>query len=130
MRGRDAIRSTTAASSPTSSIARFAPGPALGDEQGAVADVAAHDFQYIRGPLAGQQGHVHRILHGGVRRRADGCEFGVAAATLIWLYRAGPDSIWLRRVRCAWFAMDALRHLQDADCISLWLRLIATYPGW
>ncbi len=62
--------------------------------------------------------------------RAMAPEQQMVAATLIWLYRAGPDSIWLRRVRCAWFAMDALRHLQDADCISLWLRIIATYPGW
>ncbi|TFZ44666.1 hypothetical protein E5C33_13560 [Stenotrophomonas maltophilia] len=52
------------------------------------------------------------------------------AATLIWMYRGGPDSIWLRRVPCTWKASEALHYLRDAGCLDLWLQLIARYPGW
>lgn len=54
----------------------------------------------------------------------------MVAATIVWLYRSGPDSTWLRRVPCTWGAVDALRHLRDTGCVSLWLQLIVTYPGW
>jgi hypothetical protein len=62
--------------------------------------------------------------------RAMAPEQQMMAATLVWLYQSGSDSTWLRRVPCTWFALDALHYLRDADCISLWLQLIATYPGW
>lgn len=54
----------------------------------------------------------------------------MVAASIIWMYQSGPDSTWLRRVSCTWMATEALRHLRDAGCLSIWLRLIATFPGW
>jgi hypothetical protein len=51
-------------------------------------------------------------------------------STIVWLYRDGPDSIWLRRVPCTWRASEALHYMHDAGCLSLWLKLIARYPGW
>jgi hypothetical protein len=62
--------------------------------------------------------------------RAMAPEQQMMAATLVWLYQSGSDSTWLRRVPCSWFAMDALHYLRDAGCISLWLQLVATCPGW
>jgi hypothetical protein len=52
------------------------------------------------------------------------------AATIIWLYQSGPDSTWLRRVPCTWRAGEAMQYMRDAGCLSLWLSLIARYPGW
>lgn len=52
------------------------------------------------------------------------------AATIVWLYRSGSDSIWLRRVPCTWRASEALHYMHDAGCLALWLRLVASYPGW
>lgn len=54
----------------------------------------------------------------------------MVAATIIWLYRAGSDSIWLRRVPCSWTATEALSYLYDAGVLGHWARLICTYPGW
>lgn len=54
----------------------------------------------------------------------------MVAASIVWMYQSGPDSTWLRRVPCTWMATEALRHLRDAGCLSVWLRLIATFPGW
>lgn len=54
----------------------------------------------------------------------------MVAATLVWLYRGGADSIWLRRVPCTWRASEALHYMRDAGCLGIWLRLIARYPGW
>ena len=51
-------------------------------------------------------------------------------ATIVWMYRAGPDSIWLRRVPCTWRASEALHYMYDSGCLALWLQLVATYPGW
>ncbi|MFM0718941.1 hypothetical protein PQQ73_21655 [Paraburkholderia strydomiana] len=51
-------------------------------------------------------------------------------ATIIWLYRSGSDSIWLRRVPCTWKASEALHYMHDAGCLAQWLQLIARYPGW
>lgn len=34
-------------------------------------------------------------------------------ATIVWLYRAGPDSIWLRRVPCTWRASEAMHYMYD-----------------
>ncbi|MFM0229879.1 hypothetical protein [Paraburkholderia sediminicola] len=62
--------------------------------------------------------------------RAMAPEQQMMAATIIWLYRSGSDSTWLRRVPCTWRAIEALHYMRDAGCLSLWLRLIARYPGW
>lgn len=62
--------------------------------------------------------------------RAMAPEQQMMAATVIWLYRSGPDSIWLRRVPSTWKASEALHYMQDAGCLTLWLQLIARYPGW
>ncbi|CAN7771388.1 hypothetical protein LJR034_007664 [Caballeronia sp. LjRoot34] len=51
-------------------------------------------------------------------------------STIIWLYQSGPDSTWLRRVPCTWRAGEAIQYMSDAGCLSLWLNLIARYPGW
>lgn len=52
------------------------------------------------------------------------------AATIVWMYRAGPDSIWLRRVPCTWKASEALHYMHDTGNLSIWLQLVANYPGW
>jgi hypothetical protein len=57
-------------------------------------------------------------------------ECQMVAATIVWLYRAGSDSIWLRRVPSAWRAVEALRYMRDADVLDLWLNLIVNYTGW
>ena len=62
--------------------------------------------------------------------RALAPERQMVAATIVWLYRSGPDTTWLRRVPCTWLAVEALRYMQDAGCVSLWLRLVCTCPGW
>jgi hypothetical protein len=62
--------------------------------------------------------------------RAMAPECQMMAATIIWLYRAGSDSIWLRRVPSSWRAVEALRYMRDADVLGLWLNLITNYPGW
>jgi hypothetical protein len=62
--------------------------------------------------------------------RAMAPERQMMAATIIWLYQSGPDTTWLRRVPCTWRASEALNYLRDANCLSDWLRLLATYPGW
>lgn len=62
--------------------------------------------------------------------RAMAPERQMLAATIIWLYRAGTDSIWLRRVPSSWRAAEALRYMRDANVLNLWLDLIVNYPGW
>jgi hypothetical protein len=62
--------------------------------------------------------------------RAMAPERQMLAATIIWLYQSGPDSTWLRRVPCTWRAAEALLYMRDAGCLSVWLRLIGSYPGW
>lgn len=52
------------------------------------------------------------------------------AASIIWLYRAGKDNRWLRRVPCTWHAADAIRHMQLTGVLVEWVRLFALYPGW
>lgn len=52
------------------------------------------------------------------------------AASIIWLYRAGQDSVWLRRVPCTWHAADAITCMTRTDVFRDWIRLFALYPGW
>lgn len=52
------------------------------------------------------------------------------AASIIWLYRAGKDNVWLRRVPCTWHAADAIAALNNANAFGDWARLYALYPGW
>jgi hypothetical protein len=54
----------------------------------------------------------------------------MVCATIIWLYRGGSDSTWLRRVPSNWRAREALLYMRDAGCLGWWLKLIARYPGW
>lgn len=52
------------------------------------------------------------------------------AASIIWLYRAGKDNVWLRRVPCTWHASDAIACMSAAEALVDWARLYALYPGW
>ncbi|PZP54082.1 MAG: hypothetical protein DI595_01195 [Agrobacterium fabrum] len=52
------------------------------------------------------------------------------AASIIWLYRAGKDNVWLRRVPCTWHAADAIACLRESGALEDWARLYALYPGW
>ena len=62
--------------------------------------------------------------------RALAPEHQMVAATIIWLYRAGRDSIWLRRVPCSWRAAEALNYMREAGVFKTWLKLITNHPGW
>jgi hypothetical protein len=53
-----------------------------------------------------------------------------AAASVIWLYRAGKDNVWLRLVPCTWHAGDAIERMRSTGLLSDWARLFALYPGW
>lgn len=98
--------------------------------------VRAHDGDYHRSvcPAAYNQRTGEHHPEGMARWRADframAPEQQMVAATLVWMYRAGPDSIWLRRVPCTWRASEALHSLRDSGCLTLWLQLVARYPGW
>lgn len=95
-----------------------------------------HDGEYHRsiGPAAYNEPTDKRYPEDMARWRANfrgmTPEQQMMAATIIWLYRGGADSIWLRRVPCTWKATEALHYMQDAGCLALWLQLIARYPGW
>lgn len=52
------------------------------------------------------------------------------AASIIWLYRAGKDNAWLRRVPCTWHATDAISCMRATLVLQDWARLLALYPGW
>jgi hypothetical protein len=52
------------------------------------------------------------------------------AATIIWLYRGGPDTVWLRRVAVAWPAADAIALLCATGALPDWGLLVSLYPGW
>jgi hypothetical protein len=51
-------------------------------------------------------------------------------ATIIWLYRGGPDKTWLARPPSTWHAADAVAALLGAGTLRDWGRLVALYPGW
>jgi hypothetical protein len=54
----------------------------------------------------------------------------MVAATIMWLYRAGKDNRWLRRVPCTWHAVDAVGEMRRSDTLADWGLLVALYPGW
>jgi hypothetical protein len=62
--------------------------------------------------------------------RAMSDERQMLAASIVWLYRAGKDTRWLRRVPCTWHAADAIGQMQSARVLIDWARLFALYPGW
>lgn len=62
--------------------------------------------------------------------RAMSPEQQMMTATVVWMYRSGSDSIWLRRVPCTWKASEALHYMRDTGCLAVWLQLVARYPGW
>lgn len=62
--------------------------------------------------------------------RAMSPEQQMVTTTIVWMYRSGPDSIWLRRVPCTWKASEALHYMHDTGCLALWVQLVAAYPGW
>ncbi len=51
-------------------------------------------------------------------------------ATIMWLYRGGADSTWLKGLPCGWHAADAVHELRAAGAVEDWARLVALYPGW
>ncbi|WP_454672946.1 hypothetical protein [Achromobacter pestifer] len=95
-----------------------------------------HDGEHHRGicPAAYNEAtgehQPEEMAHWRSEFRAMSPEQQMITATIIWMYRAGPDSIWLRRVPCTWKASEALHYLRDAGCLALWLQLVASYPGW
>jgi hypothetical protein len=54
----------------------------------------------------------------------------MVAATIVWLYRGGKDTVWLRRVAVAWPAIDAIVIMCRAGVLADWGLLVALYPGW
>ncbi|WP_065374669.1 hypothetical protein [Ensifer adhaerens] len=52
------------------------------------------------------------------------------AASILWLYRAGKDNVWLRRVPCTWHAAEAIACLRANGAFEDCARLYALYPGW
>jgi hypothetical protein len=52
------------------------------------------------------------------------------AGSIIWLFRAGADNRWLRRVPVTWHAAAALDIMKHAGVLEDWARLFALYPGW
>lgn len=52
------------------------------------------------------------------------------AATIVWLYRGGKDSRWLRRVPCTWHAADAVDEMHRSNILPDWGLLVSLYPGW
>jgi hypothetical protein len=62
--------------------------------------------------------------------RALATEHQMIAASIIWLYRARKDNIWLRRVPCTWHAADALAVMRRRGVLPDWARLMTLYPGW
>jgi hypothetical protein len=57
-------------------------------------------------------------------------EHQMLAASIIWLYRARKDNVWLRRVPCTWHAADAIAYMNSTGVLTDWARLFALYPGW
>ena len=79
--------------------------------------------------------HHDQVIPSGMEQwRADyrsmSDELQMMAASIIWLYRAGKDNVWLRRVPCTWHAADAIACMRRASALEDWVRLFALYPGW
>lgn len=53
------------------------------------------------------------------------------AATILWLYRGGPDKIWMKGMSAnTWSAANAIGTLRANGLLSDWGKLVALYPGW
>lgn len=95
-----------------------------------------HDGEYHRSvcPAAYNERTGEHYAEEMARWRADframTPEQQMVATTIVWMYRTGPDSIWLRRVPCTWKASEALHYMHDTGCLAVWLQLVARYPGW
>ena len=53
----------------------------------------------------------------------------IIAATIIWLYRGGPDTVWLRRVAVAWPAAEAIALLRSTGALPDWGLLVLSIPA-
>ncbi|NHQ86845.1 hypothetical protein HA050_12020 [Iodobacter sp. HSC-16F04] len=51
-------------------------------------------------------------------------------ATILQLYRQGPDHYWMVRVPKKWHACEGINELKKSDALGDWARLYALYPGW
>lgn len=51
-------------------------------------------------------------------------------ATVLQLYRQGPDKFWMVRVPKSCHAADGIAILRDHGALHDWARLYALYPGW
>jgi hypothetical protein len=62
--------------------------------------------------------------------RAMATENQMLAASIVWLFRAGADNRWLRRVPMTWHAAEAIDCMKRTGVLADWAQLIALYPGW
>lgn len=51
-------------------------------------------------------------------------------ASVLQLYRQGPDAHWMVRVPKNWHAAEGIEILRDQGALRDWGKLYATYPGW
>ena len=97
-------------------------------------DDGAAPYHYAIRPR-GYDYHRDEVIPAGMERwradyRAMSDERQMLSASVIWLYRAGKDNVWLRRVPCTWHAADAIALMKSANVMTDWIRLFAFYPGW
>jgi hypothetical protein len=52
------------------------------------------------------------------------------AATIVQLYRQGPDPYWMVRVPKKWHASEGIAILREQGALPDWAKLYAMYPGW
>ena len=51
-------------------------------------------------------------------------------ATVLQIYRQGPDPYWMVRVPKNWHAAEGVEILHANVALADWARLYALYPGW
>ncbi|QNM95453.1 hypothetical protein [Chitinimonas koreensis] len=56
--------------------------------------------------------------------------YQLMVATVLQLYRQGPDKHWMVRVPKTWHAAEGVQALRAAGFLADWARLVALYPGW
>lgn len=54
----------------------------------------------------------------------------IILATIVWLYRGGSDSVWLRRVPINWTVEQGVKILQEKQALSDWGALISKWVHW